>query len=94
MAAFTKGPTMDQLHAAWLRRNKRGPLWPPTFEEAMEHPLLMRILKIRALHLDLRAAIKASERRHPSDPVTLQVTKPHREPDRAAYWMDSKDPDD
>lgn len=89
MSAHTKGPTLEQLHAVWLKR-KRGPLWPASFEEAMEHPLLSRILKIRALHIEVRTIIS---REGPQPPMP-EPRRTHPEPDRRAYWMDSQDPED
>lgn len=97
MTAHSKGPTLEELHAVWLRRTQRSGRWPPTFEEAMADPLLSRILKIRALHVDLQR-IMQREVTPPeygvSSPVTMATGMRHREPDRAAYWMDSKDPED
>lgn len=96
MSAFSKGPTLDQLHRTWMRRNKKGPLWPATFEEAMENPLLSRILKIEALHIEIKAMVKREGPQQPeanSSPGTISRLQ-HRGLDRRAYWMDSVDPDD
>jgi len=42
--------TSDQLRAAWESLLRERPHWPATFEEAMEHPLYMRLVRIRAFH--------------------------------------------
>lgn len=61
MSAHSKGPTLDQLHLIWKRRNRsRG--WPASFQEAMEHPFWSRILKVRALEQELRL-LHADQRR-------------------------------
>ena len=95
MSVHSKGLTLEQLHAAWLRRNIKSGRWPGTFEAAMEDPLLSRILKIRALHVELatiRRGLNAPEP-HP-DWVRVVHSKPLPEPDRRAYWMDTQDPAD
>lgn len=93
MSAHTKGPTLEQLHDQWLRRNRmRG--WPGTFQEAMESPLWSRLLKIRALRVELQQITKTSPVMKPHQanpapsghPLPLQASKP-------GFWMDT-DKDD
>ncbi len=91
MSAHSKGPTLEQLHTVWLKRS-RNKLWPATFQEAMEHPLCSRILKVRVLQLELVQLHAQLDDKHM--PRSSRVTKPPRAPDRAAYWMDSKDPEE
>ena len=89
MTAHSKGPTLEQLHTVWLRRTQKGSLWPQTFEEAMEHPLLSRILKIRSLHNEVQAMVKR-EGPHLPDSDSSPVSKWLRHGlDHHAYWMDS-----
>ena len=88
MTAHTKASTMEQLHAIWLRRNRaRG--WPATFQEAMEHPLYSRVLKIKALHNELIALHRANDsspvmKRDQKHPGTLPA-----KPLRIGFWMDT-----
>lgn len=98
MSTHSKGPTLEQLHLVWLRRNlKRN--WPATFQEAMEHPVWSRLLKLRALALELR--LLHAERRALetaiSSPVTLPrdelMTAARRRDHRPGFWMDTVDPD-
>lgn len=90
MTTHSKGPTLEQLHAAWLRRNVKSGRWPASFETAMEDPLLSRILKIRALHVELATIYRGVK---PPDPPATTTPKSLPEPDRRAYWMDVHDDD-
>jgi hypothetical protein len=41
-------PSLEELQRAWA--HCRRPDWPATFEDAMAHPLLSRLVRITALH--------------------------------------------
>lgn len=60
-------PTDEELRRAWLhwKRRARSP-WPETFEEAMAHPTLSRLVRMTAIHppYALRQPAEAATTRH------------------------------
>jgi hypothetical protein len=66
----------DQLRAAWTRMRPGRDHWPVDFLEAMNDPLISRLLRIAA-GTDLRAAAKTAERAAKAQTLTRRPY-PHR----------------
>lgn len=90
MSAHTKGPTLEQMHVAWLRRRKSA--WPDTFEAAMQHPIYRCVLAIECIRMELRELTKTTAGKHP-DPERYIAGQAQPPVDRQGFWMDT-DADD
>lgn len=64
--------SLDDLAAAW--RARRRPDWPPTFTEAMAHPMLRPLVRAEAVRRALAARHADQQARPPA------AAAPHRPP--------------
>lgn len=84
MSAHSKGPTLELMHRVWLRRNRAR--WPATFQEAMEHPIFSRLLKIRALYCELGELSPVMKRG--ITPPEASPPEPPPDAPKTGFWMD------